>query len=203
VAVQRIYTDVQDLGIELGELLAVAVERRYLVGSGRRPVDRVKSYDHMLLAAIIAESDSGPQLTFHCRQLEIRSRISHFQRHAFSLDLHCTVSPPNTKGGLSAALVADWKSGLNGLHVFGLPALGTLHYVELDLLTFLQAAESLCLDGREVYEHILPILAADETITFGVVKPLYCSCFHGVALFLFVLDMRSLLAGLLQAGHAG
>jgi hypothetical protein len=35
-----------------------------------------------------------------------------------------------------------------------------------------------------VYEHVLAVLAADETITFGVVKPLYCSCFHGVALFL-------------------
>jgi hypothetical protein len=29
-------------------------------------------------------------------------------------------------------------------------------------------------------------LAADETVAFGVVKPLHCSCFHGVALFLFV-----------------
>jgi hypothetical protein len=34
-----------------------------------------------------------------------------------------------------------------------------------------------------VYEHVLAVLAADETITFGVVEPLYCSCFHGVALF--------------------
>jgi hypothetical protein len=85
VAVKRIYTDVQDLGIELGELLAVAVERRYLVGSGRCPVDRVESYDHMLLAAITAESDSRPLISFHCRQLEIRSRFPHFQRHAFSL----------------------------------------------------------------------------------------------------------------------
>jgi DUF1365 family protein len=41
-----------------------------------------------------------------------------------------------------------------------------------------------------MHKYILPILAADETITLGVVKPLYCSCFHGVALFLYSLDMR-------------
>ena len=96
----------------------------------------------------------------------------------------------NTKGGLAAALVADCRSGLRRLYILGLPALGAFDHIELDLLTFLQAAESIGLNGREVYEHVLPILAADETITFGVVKPLYCSCFHGVALFLFLLDMR-------------
>jgi hypothetical protein len=85
VAIKRIYTNVQDLGIELGELLAVAVERRYLLGSSRRPVDGVKGYDHMFLAAIIAESDPGPLAPFDCRQLEIRSHFSHFQRHALSL----------------------------------------------------------------------------------------------------------------------
>jgi hypothetical protein len=40
-----------------------------------------------------------------------------------------------------------------------------------------------------VYEHVLAVLAADETITFGVVKPLYCSCFH-VLLCSFVLIWR-------------
>jgi hypothetical protein len=37
-----------------------------------------------------------------------------------------------------------------------------------------------------MYEYILTVLAADETVTLGVVKPLHCSCFHGVALFLFL-----------------
>jgi hypothetical protein len=106
VAIKRIYTDVQDLGIELGELLAVAVERRYLLGSSRRPVDGVKGYDHVLLAAIITESDPDPLFPFDCRELEIRSHFSHFQSHAFSLSSHFTVSPANRKGGLSAAL--DW-----------------------------------------------------------------------------------------------
>jgi hypothetical protein len=92
----------------------------------------------------------------------------------------------NKKGSLAAALSLDCKSGLRRLYVLSLPALGPFDHVELDLLTFLQAAESICLDGGEVHKHILPILAADETITFGVVKPLHCSCFHGVALFLFL-----------------
>ena len=41
------------------------------------------------------------------------------------------------------------------------------------------------LDCREIYEYILAVLAADETITFGVVKPLHCSLFHVVTLFPF------------------
>ncbi len=89
-----------------------------------------------------------------------------------------------------AALFADCKSGLGRPYILGLPPLGAFDYIELDLLTFLQAAESICLDGREMHKYILPILAADETITLGVVKPLYCSCFHGGALFLYSLDMR-------------
>jgi hypothetical protein len=39
-----------------------------------------------------------------------------------------------------------------------------------------------------VHEYVLTTLAADKTITFGVVKPLYRSCFHDVAWFLFLLD---------------
>jgi hypothetical protein len=32
-----------------------------------------------------------------------------------------------------------------------------------------------------VYEDIFTVLAADKPITFGVVEPLHCSLFHGVA----------------------
>jgi hypothetical protein len=35
-----------------------------------------------------------------------------------------------------------------------------------------------------VNEHILAILAADKTIALGIVKPLYGSCFHDIAVFL-------------------
>jgi hypothetical protein len=76
--------------------------------------------------------------------------------------------------------------GLDALDVLCLPALGTFHYVELNLLTFLQAAKPVCLDGGEVNENVLAILAADKTIALGIVKPLYCSCFHDVAVFLWL-----------------
>jgi hypothetical protein len=35
-------------------------------------------------------------------------------------------------------------------------------------------------------ENIFTILAADKTIALGIVKPLYCSCFHDVAVFLLL-----------------
>jgi len=66
--------------------------------------------------------------------------------------------------------------------VLCLPALRAFDHVKLHLLTFLEAAESAGLDGGEMYEYILTILAADETIALGVVKPLHCSCFHVVAI---------------------
>ena len=78
------------------------------------------------------------------------------------------------------------ESGLCGLYVLRLPALGAFDYVELHLLTFLQTAEAACLNGREMYEYILPVLAADKTVALGIVKPLHCSCFHDVAEFLFL-----------------
>ena len=75
--------------------------------------------------------------------------------------------------------------GLSRLHVLRLPALRAFDHIELYLLAFLQAAESAGLNGRKVYENVLPVLAANETIALGIVKPLYRSCFHIVALFLF------------------
>jgi hypothetical protein len=84
---------------------------------------------------------------------------------------------------LRTALERIVSGSLDSLYVLGLPPFRALDYVEADLLTFLQAAESIALNCREVYKHVLAVLAADETITLGVVKPLYCSCFHGIALF--------------------
>jgi len=75
--------------------------------------------------------------------------------------------------------------GLSWLYVLRLPALRAFDHIELYLLAFLQAAESAGLNGREMHENILPVLAANKTIALGIVKPLYCSCFHIVALFLF------------------
>ena len=73
------------------------------------------------------------------------------------------------------------SSGLDAADVLSLPALRAFDHVELHLLTFLQAAESGRLNRREMHEYILAVLAADETVAFGIVKPLYCSCFHLVA----------------------
>ena len=111
--------------------------------------------------------------------------------------------PKNTKGGhcWPPSLRIVCEAVLDALDVLCLPALGAFDHVELHLLTFLEAAESACLNGGEMYEDILAVLAADETIALGVVKPLHCSCFHVGALFLF-LDVALKLSGiLLQAGH--
>ena len=67
---------------------------------------------------------------------------------------------------------------LERLYVLSLPALGSLHDVELNRLTFLKAAESVRLDRREMHENVFAILAADESKTFSVVEPLYSSLFH-------------------------
>src|SRR5262249_25423986 len=67
---------------------------------------------------------------------------------------------------------------LECLDVLCLQALGSLDDVELHRLAFLQAAEALVLNGGVVNEHVLAVLAADETIAFGVIEPLHCSLFH-------------------------
>ncbi len=87
---------------------------------------------------------------------------------------------------MSRLLSPNFGCGLDAFNVLCLPALMTFHYVELNLLTFLQAAKPICLDGGEVHENIFTILAADKTIALGIVKPLYCSCFHDVTVFLLL-----------------
>ena len=77
------------------------------------------------------------------------------------------------------------EAGLGAFDVLSLPALGAFDHVKLNLLAFLQAAETTGLNGGEMYEYILTVLAADKTVAFGVVKPLHCSCFHDGAYFLF------------------
>ena len=84
VAIKGVYTDVQNLGIKRGELLAVAVERRQLLGSGRSPVQRMKTDHYIFLAAKIAEPDSGARLSFDCGKIEVRGHVSNLQRHTFS-----------------------------------------------------------------------------------------------------------------------
>ena len=79
---------------------------------------------------------------------------------------------------------SNCEAALDAFDVFCLPALRAFDYVELNLLSFLQAPETVSLNGGEVYKHVLAVLAADKSIALGVVKPLYCSCFHGNTVFL-------------------
>ena len=74
---------------------------------------------------------------------------------------------------------------LEGLDVLRLEPFGSFYDVELNRLPFLQAAESVGLDGGEVYEDILATLAADKAEALSVVEPLDCSLFHCVVAFLF------------------
>jgi hypothetical protein len=70
---------------------------------------------------------------------------------------------------------------LQRLYVLRLPALGALDDVELNGLTFLEAAEAPRLDGRVVNEYVFAVLAADEAVALRVIEPLNCSLFHCVA----------------------
>ena len=76
---------------------------------------------------------------------------------------------------------------LKSLDVLRLPALRAFRHLELNGLTLLQTAKAACLNGGEVYEYILAVLAADKTIPFRVVKPLYCSLFQLMFLFLYLI----------------
>ncbi len=91
---------------------------------------------------------------------------------------------------------------LEGLDVLCLPALRALDYVKMNLLAFLQAAEAVGLNGGEVNENVLAVLAADESIALGVIEPLYCSCFHGVACVPLVLKYALNFRREVKAGHA-
>ena len=69
---------------------------------------------------------------------------------------------------------------LDGRHVLCLPALGSFDDVELDRLSFFQAAEAVRLNRRKMHEDIFTVLAADEPEALSVIEPLYDSLFHGV-----------------------
>ena len=66
---------------------------------------------------------------------------------------------------------------LERLDIFSLQALRTLGDVELHRLALLQALETAGLNSREMHENVLAGLPANKAVTFGVVKPLYCSLF--------------------------
>jgi hypothetical protein len=82
---------------------------------------------------------------------------------------------------------------LQNLNVLCLEALGSLYYVELDRLAFLEAPETIRLNCRKVHEDIFAILAADKTKSLCVVKPLHCSLFHFVCTFSLCFVLKFLL----------
>src|SRR5699024_9688912 len=63
-------------------------------------------------------------------------------------------------------------AALEPLHGVSLPALLAPHDLEGHLLPCLQALEARGLDGAEVDEHVLAVLAADEAKALGIVEPL-------------------------------
>ena len=69
---------------------------------------------------------------------------------------------------------------LGGLNVTGSRAFLTLLHFERHLLTLGNGLETSADNGAVVDKDILSaILPGDKAITFGFVKPLYCSCNHG------------------------
>src|SRR3546814_6460271 len=71
------------------------------------------------------------------------------------------------------------SSGFDRLHAGSLRALRALRDLVADALAFLQAAEDLGLDCREVHEDIrAAVLGCDEAEALGVVEPFHCAVLH-------------------------
>src|SRR3546814_15213946 len=71
------------------------------------------------------------------------------------------------------------SSGFDRLHAGSLRALRALRDLVADALAFLQAAEALGLDCREVHEDIrAAVLGCDEAEALGVVEPFHCAVLH-------------------------
>src|ERR1035438_9398365 len=65
-----------------------------------------------------------------------------------------------------------------------LQTLGALRHFELHPGAFIQGAISLRLDRREVNEDVFSVLPLDKAVAFGRVKPLHCSFFFHLPIFL-------------------
>ena len=61
---------------------------------------------------------------------------------------------------------------LEGNYILRLRAFCALGYNELDLLAFVQTAETVADDGAVVYEHIIAAFAFNEAVAFFAVEPL-------------------------------
>src|SRR5215831_5270658 len=83
-----------------------------------------------------------------------------------------TLVPPACTYALVPVESAD------GHDVFRLGSLLALGDVELDLLSFLQAAITVAGDRTEVHEHVLATLDRDETVTLVGIEPLHSALSH-------------------------
>jgi hypothetical protein len=93
----RIYADVQNLGIKRRKLCPTGIEFRYLRRSSRRPIQRMEHYNHVFPPAVVAEPVRSPMLTLHRRQGEVRRTVSHSDRHQSS----CRTSPDSVMSELT------------------------------------------------------------------------------------------------------
>jgi hypothetical protein len=78
-----INADVQDLGIQGGELFASRIEFRHLLRSGRRPVERVERNDEVLLPEIITQPDSNSVVAGNGIKLKCGRLVANSQWQAF------------------------------------------------------------------------------------------------------------------------
>src|SRR6516225_223764 len=71
-----------------------------------------------------------------------------------------------------------YAGSADDLDVLRLGPLLALSDVELDLLSFLQAAVAASADRAEVHEHVLPALDGDEAVALIAVEPLHSALRH-------------------------
>src|SRR5712692_4812054 len=76
--------------------------------------------------------------------------------------------------------VGGQRSARHYGYIGRLQPLGTLGHLELHLGALFEAPVTVGLNGREVHEHVLPILPLDEAVAFGCVKPFHCAFFFHV-----------------------
>ncbi len=75
-------------------------------------------------------------------------------------------------------------------YILSLRAAGALFNLEDNLLAFIQALVTIHVDGRKMNENIAAALFIDETITFFVVKPFYCTVSQDLTLLFQVRSVR-------------
>ena len=148
---------------------------------------------------LIGENKRHPSLT-DCVSLEFMK--SEWLRDVFALDRHFSdagfrmLAPRNREAEISLPLSARnapgllksrrlrssgasiaGSSGLQFYHILSLQSFWAFGYFELNTVAFIKRLESTALNGAVMDEDVISGIAADKTITFFVIKPLYCSLF--------------------------